>query len=207
MNRNHNKKWVQLETMLFETPEKQRGPQTAKASSKLGLPKNQIFKFIRTNHPEGNHPRSLNALQIPGTPEKDKSWSKFGFDSDSRGNIDSKNTADSKQNINSRTELESKIPGSFNSIDEDLPEPMSSDYKPKRESKFKTGNFLSPDVMSSKKIQTVVITSRNSKKKYSLHTEYSSSLNNLEKQYKPTDPICSIDEFHFQILFKKKCEV
>jgi len=203
MNRNNNKKWVQLETMLFETPEKVRGPQTAKASSKLGLPKNQIFKFIRTNNPENNHPRSLNALQIPNTPEKDRSLSKFNFDSDSRGNVDSKNTADSRQNIDSRN----RIPGSFNSIDEDLPpEPMSSDHKPRRESKFKRGNFLSPDI-SSKKIQTIVITSRNSKKKYSMNTEYSSSLNNLERQYKISDPICGIDEIQFQALFKKKCEV
>jgi len=205
MNKEHSKKWAQLETMLYDTPEKVKAPLTAKASSRLGLPKNNVFKFIRTTKVHENA-RSLNSLQIPHTPDKDKSISRFGFDSDSRGNLDSRNQIDDL-----KAAQPIKAPESFNSInsiEDDLIEPMSSELRNKqvKESTFKRGRLQIQDTPNT--VQTVIITSKNTKKKFTLKPESSSlnSLNQLEKQYKICEPICGINEEQFRVLFKKKCE-
>jgi len=201
--KDHSKKWAELETMLYDTPEKVRAPLTAKASSRLGLPKNNVFKFIRTTKASENA-RSLNSLHIPHTPDKEKSISRFGFDSDSRGNIDSRNQIDDLKAVQPIKAPESF--NSINSIEEDLIEPTSTELrKPQvKESTFKRGRLQIQDTPQS--VQTVIITSKNTKKKFTLKPE-SLSLNQLERQYKICDPICGIKEGQFRILFKRKCEV
>ncbi len=199
LRRERLKKWAHLENMLYETPDKLRGPQTAKASSRLGLPQNTIFKFMRNNKLSDNV-RSLNTLQLPTTPDKEKSITKFNFDSDSRG-TGSRNQID--------VILHNKAPESYNSlnsIDDELLEPMSSELKKTvpKQSNFKKESLQIADQPHS--LQTVVITSRNTKKKFNLK-QVPHSMTQLERQYKNSDPICGIDEEQFSILFKKKCEV
>ena len=184
----HTQKWNQLENMLFETPEKMRAPHSTKASStkasSKGYPSNnRTYKFISAKNNDYALPRSLNVIRNISSPDK------IVVRDDSDGSIE--NTL--------KIQDPHAAVGSFNYLEDDL-ETQRMGLKtagsvPKR------SKFTLPSTRETIIIRTGVSSTRRPMKMDC------ASMNQLDKVYRITEPVCGIDECHFQLLFRKKCQV
>lgn len=182
MNKNNTSaKWMQLETMLQETPEKVKAPNTAKASSRNANVR--LFRFVRDPNGTENPYRSLNGLSS-FTPDSSKSKKKF-FAAGSKND-----TEDSKGSLNN-------LPvGSLNNVENDTEFDSIVPSKP--------ATSIGSNLQGHRKSDAFII--RKNQKRYSVNSDHG-SLNQLEALYKISEAICGMGEGLFRTLFRKKCEV